>query len=73
MLKITAALVGVLIIASSCGDKKEKVTAEDLPYIISDVINSENFKNKVIIESYLLNHKKGHKPSAEIELKINPM
>ena len=41
------------------GDKKEKVTAEDLPYIISDVINSENFKNKVIIESYLLNHKKG--------------
>ncbi|MBT6654618.1 2-isopropylmalate synthase [Flavobacteriaceae bacterium] len=53
------------------GDKKEKVTAEDLPYIISDVINSENFKNKVIIESYLLNHKKGHKPSAEIELKIN--
>ena len=27
MLKITAALVGVLIIASSCGDKKEKVEA----------------------------------------------
>jgi D-citramalate synthase len=53
------------------GDKKEKVTAEDLPYIISDVINSESFKNKVIIESYVLNHKKGEKPSAEVEMKIN--
>ena len=53
------------------GDKKEKVTAEDLPYIISDVINSESFKNKVIIESYLLNHKKGESPSAEVEIRIN--
>jgi D-citramalate synthase len=53
------------------GDKKEKVTAEDLPYIISDVINSESFKNKVIIESYLLNHKKGENPSAEVDIKIN--
>ena len=53
------------------GDKKEKVTVEDLPYIISDVINSESFKNKVIIESYLLNHKKGERPSAEVEIKIN--
>ena len=32
------------------GDKKEKVTAEDLPYIISDVINSQGFVNKVKIE-----------------------
>jgi len=53
------------------GDKKEKVTAEDLPYIISDIINSEDFKKKVIIESYILNHKKGKKPSAKVEIKIN--
>lgn len=53
------------------GDKKEKVTAEDLPYIISDVINSQEFQNKVQIESYLLNHKKGENPSAEVEIKIN--
>ena len=53
------------------GDKKEKVTAEDLPYIISDIINSEDFKKKVIIESYILNHKKGEKPSAKVEIKIN--
>ena len=26
------------------GDKKEKLTAEDLPYIISDVLNSSDFK-----------------------------
>ena len=53
------------------GDKKEKVTAEDLPYIISDIINSEDFKKKVIIESYILNHKKGEKPTAKVEIKIN--
>ncbi|MBL6649435.1 MAG: 2-isopropylmalate synthase [Flavobacteriaceae bacterium] len=53
------------------GDKKEKVTTEDLPYIISDVINSQEFKNKVKIESYILNHKKGENPSAEVEIKID--
>ena len=53
------------------GDKKEKVTAEDLPYIISDVINSQEFQNKVKIESYLLNHKKGENPSAEVEINID--
>ena len=53
------------------GDKKEKVTAEDLPYIISDVINSQGFVNKVKIESYILNHVKGENPSAKVEIKIN--
>ena len=53
------------------GDKKEKVTAEDLPYIISDVINSQGFVNKVKIESYILNHVKGENPSAKVDIKIN--
>ena len=53
------------------GDKKEKVTAEDLPYIISDVINSQEFQIKVQIESYILNHKKGENPSAEVEINID--
>ena len=52
------------------GDKKEKVTAEDLPYIISDVLNSSEFKNKTIIKSYVLKHEKGLNPSADLEIEI---
>ena len=51
--------------------KKEKLTAEDLPYIISDVLNSSNIKNKVIIKSYILKHTKGINPSAELEIEID--
>tara|TARA_B100001094_G_scaffold54357_1_gene49867 strand:- start:2863 stop:4377 length:1515 start_codon:yes stop_codon:yes gene_type:complete len=53
------------------GDKKEKLTAEDLPYIISDVLKSSNVKNKVIIKSYILKHTKGINPSAELEIEID--
>ena len=53
------------------GDKKEKVTKEDLPYIISDVLNSSDFKNKTIIKSYILKHEKGSDPSAELEIQID--
>ena len=53
------------------GDKKEKVTAEDLPYIISDVLNSSDFKEKIIIKSYELKHKKGLNPSADVVIEIN--
>ena len=53
------------------GDKKEKVTVEDLPYIISDVLNSSGFKEKITIKSYELKHKKGLKPSAYLEIEIN--
>ena len=53
------------------GDKKERVTAEDLPYIISDVINSSDFKEKIIIKSYELKHKMGSNPSADVEIEIN--
>tara|TARA_B100001093_G_scaffold267645_1_gene255977 strand:+ start:2317 stop:3834 length:1518 start_codon:yes stop_codon:yes gene_type:complete len=53
------------------GDKKEKVTIEDLPYIISDVIDSSNYKYKTVIQSYELIHKKNSLPSAKIKLIIN--
>ena len=53
------------------GDKKEKVSADDLPYIISDVLKTENFKNKIQIKSYYLKHKKNNKPSAKIEVDYN--
>ena len=52
------------------GDKKEKVTAEDLPYIISDVLNTRNIHKKIKIISYYLKHKKNEKPSADIEIEI---
>ena len=52
------------------GDKKEKVTAEDLPYIISDVLNTTMQTNKVKVKSYTLEHKKNNKPSANLEISI---
>ena len=53
------------------GDKKEKVSADDLPYIISDVLKTDNFKNKIQIKCYYLKHKKNNKPSAKIEVGYN--
>jgi D-citramalate synthase len=52
------------------GDKKEKVTIDELPYIISDVLNSSNFKNNIKIKTYELKHTKGLYPSAELEIEI---
>ena len=51
------------------GDRKERVTAEDLPFIISDVLGN-NVPDKVKINSYVLTHSKGLKPSTSISLKI---
>ena len=53
------------------GDKKETVTKEDLPYIISDVLDSHTYQDKVTVESYLLSHAKGMRPSTTLCLKID--
>jgi D-citramalate synthase len=53
------------------GDKKEKVTAEDLPYIISDVLNTSMQIERVLINSYILKHTMGKDPSVYLELKID--
>ncbi len=53
------------------GDKKETVTKEDLPYIISDVLDSHSYEEKISVESYLLSHAKGMRPSTTICLKID--
>ena len=53
------------------GDKKEIVTQDDLPYIISDVLNSNTYENKVKIKSYVLNHAKGLKPSSTIAIIVD--
>jgi len=53
------------------GDKKETVTKEDLPYIISDVLDSHTYQDKIVIESYVLVHSKGMRPSTTLCLKID--
>lgn len=53
------------------GDKKEVVTKEDLPYIISDVLDSYSYEEKVKVNSYVLTHAKGLKPSTTVSLTIN--
>ena len=52
------------------GDKKEKVTREDLPFIISDVLDSAAFQQKVFVRSYVLTHAKGLKPSTTVSVEI---
>ena len=49
------------------GDKKEIVTTEDLPYIISDVLNSHT-EQKVRIKSYVLTHAKGLQPNTVVSI-----
>jgi D-citramalate synthase len=53
------------------GDKKETVTKEDLPYIISDVLDSSLYENKVVVESYVLMNAMGLRPSATISMRID--
>ena len=50
------------------GDKKQKITKSDLPYIISDVLDSDDTKNDIKIHSYVLTHSKGLKPSTTISI-----
>jgi len=53
------------------GDKKETVTMEDLPYIISDVLTTGTQEQQILVESYVLTHAKGLRPSATIAVRIN--
>lgn len=50
------------------GDRKEIVTQADLPYIISDVLDSVAIDQKVQIENYVLTHSKGLNPSVTLRL-----
>ncbi|GLR16202.1 alpha-isopropylmalate synthase regulatory domain-containing protein [Portibacter lacus] len=53
------------------GDKKEIVSKDDLPFIISDVLDSNTFTQKVFIRSYVLTHAKGLKPSTTVAVEID--
>ncbi|WP_405293016.1 alpha-isopropylmalate synthase regulatory domain-containing protein [Algibacter sp. Ld11] len=52
------------------GDKKQVVTKEDLPYIISDVLD-RSYEEKVKVNAYVLTHAMGLKPTTTVSLTIN--
>ena len=54
------------------GDKKEMVTTEDLPYIISDVLHHDTMADQRIrILNYSLSLTQGLKPVATLKIEIN--
>lgn len=53
------------------GDKKEVVTKDDLPFIISDVLDSSTYQQKVFVKSFVLTHSKGLKPSTTVSVEID--
>ncbi|HEY4194568.1 MAG TPA: alpha-isopropylmalate synthase regulatory domain-containing protein [Mucilaginibacter sp.] len=53
------------------GDRKETVTQSDLPYIISDVLDSNAIDEKVRIENYVLTHSKNLRPSVTLSIHVN--
>jgi (R)-citramalate synthase len=53
------------------GDRKEVVTPADLPYIISDILDSNTGEQKVQIKNYVLTHSKELKPSVTLHISID--
>ncbi|MCL3778958.1 2-isopropylmalate synthase [Prolixibacteraceae bacterium JC049] len=53
------------------GDKKETVTLEDLPYIVSDVLQYEAIQQHIRVENYFISHAKDLKPSATVSIRID--
>ena len=53
------------------GDKKEIVTQEDLPYIVSDVLKHDAPEDNVKLVSYVVSTAYGLKPGANIKVEIN--
>jgi D-citramalate synthase len=53
------------------GDKKEIVTQDDLPYIVSDVLKHDGSEEKVKLISYIVTTAYGLRPGANIKVEIN--
>ncbi|MFV0378940.1 MAG: alpha-isopropylmalate synthase regulatory domain-containing protein [Mangrovibacterium sp.] len=51
-------------------DHKETVTAEDLPYIVADVLQ-ESVEQRITINNYMLSYALGLRPSATLSISIN--
>ncbi len=53
------------------GDKKEIVTQDDLPFIVSDVLKHDTPEDKIKLISYVVSTAYGLKPGANIKVEIN--
>jgi D-citramalate synthase len=53
------------------GDKKENVTTEDLPFIIADVLGTDQKNYSVFIKNYSLSLSFGLKPFASVKIEID--
>lgn len=53
------------------GDKKEIVTQEDLPFIVSDVLKHDSHEDRVKLVSYVVSTAYGLKPGANVKVEIN--
>jgi (R)-citramalate synthase len=53
------------------GDKKENITTDDLPYIVSDVLNSELIESKINVVNFALSSANGLKSVATLKLEVN--
>jgi len=53
------------------GDKKEVVTKEDLPYIIADVLKSQQIKQRIKIKNYALSVAEGLRSVATVRIEID--
>jgi (R)-citramalate synthase len=53
------------------GDRKEMVTPADLPYIISDILDSNLNEERVQIDNYVLAHSKSFRPAVTIKIRID--
>ena len=53
------------------GDRKEVVTQDDLPFIVSDVLKHDVAENKVKLVSYQVSLAYGLKPLANVKVQVN--
>ncbi|MFD3275878.1 alpha-isopropylmalate synthase regulatory domain-containing protein [Aquirufa echingensis] len=53
------------------GDRKEVVTQNDLPYIISDVLDSDAIEERVQVLNYVLTHSKDLRPSVTLKISVD--
>lgn len=53
------------------GDKKENITPEDLPYIVSEVMGNRLISENVKLKNYYICYAKGLKPVASISILID--
>ncbi|MDP4180621.1 MAG: alpha-isopropylmalate synthase regulatory domain-containing protein [Bacillota bacterium] len=53
------------------GDKKESITTEDLPFIVSDVLGNDILTEKVKLKNYYICHAQDLRPVATLKIEID--